>query len=86
MHSSSPLTVRFISAVVHLAQGWLRELQHTYHPAVLMLPLRRYQHLRQPIDGDRYLLAVVGADALPALVHQVQVRWFLDLQPYIRGC
>ncbi len=69
---TAPLNVTLL--VVHLAQGWLRELQHAYHPAVLVLPVRRYQHIGQPLDGDRPLLAVVGAHALPALVHEVQVR------------
>ena len=59
--------------MVHLAEGWLRELQHADHPPVLVLPQRRHQHVGEPRDGDRHLLAVVGAHALPALVHEVYV-------------
>ncbi len=63
---------RFV--VVYVAQGRIRELQHANHSAVVLRPLRRSKHAGEPEHGDWPLLAVVGAHALPALVHQVQVR------------
>ena len=65
---------RFPYLVVHLAQGGLRELQHTDYPPVLGIHVGRHQHLGQPSYGHWSLLSVVGPHALPALVHEVQVR------------
>lgn len=71
----APFTDMLSSRIAQiLAARGLPELQHLDHHAVLVLPLRRHQHLREPRHGDRNLLAVVGAHALPALVHEVQVR------------
>ena len=59
--------------MVHLAEGRVRELQHTDYPAVLMLPVRRNQYVGQHGDGNRRFLPMVGPYALPTLVHEVQV-------------
>lgn len=60
--------------VVHLAERWLRELQHSDHHAVFGVHVSRHQHLDQPVDGHWSLLPVVGTYALPAVVYEVQVR------------
>jgi hypothetical protein len=44
---------------------------------VLLLPLRRDQHLRQHLDRGRSVLAAVPPSEAPEVVHQVYVKSFL---------
>ena len=60
--------------VSYLAKGSVQEPEHFDHLAVLVLPVGGREHAGQHVDGARRLLSMVGAHALPALVHEVQLH------------
>ena len=69
-----PDAIADMFTVPPLAEGRLPEPQHVHHSAVLVLHVRRREHTDQHVHSARDPLPVVGAHALPALVHEVQLH------------